>query len=113
MAKVNRFCRWSVNHLRVAEELPRPTFEHKQEKEMNKLLSVIVAALFAVSTTAFVASPVGAQTKDEKKTEKKAPPKDAKKAPPKDAKKAPPKDAKKAPPKDAKKAPAKKDEMKK
>jgi hypothetical protein len=44
----------------------------KQEKEMNKLLSVIVAALFAVSTTAFVASPVGAQMKDEKKTEKKA-----------------------------------------
>ena len=38
---------------------------------MNKLLSVIVAALFAVSTTAFVASPVGAQTKDEK-AEKKA-----------------------------------------
>ena len=34
---------------------------------MNKLLSVIVAALFAVRTTAFVASPVGAQTKDEKK----------------------------------------------
>jgi hypothetical protein len=37
---------------------------------MNKLLSVIVAALFAVSTTAFVASPVGAQMKDEKKSEK-------------------------------------------
>ena len=33
---------------------------------MNKLLSVIVAALFAVSTTAFVASPAGAQTKDDK-----------------------------------------------
>ena len=33
---------------------------------MKKLLSVIVAALFAVSTTAFVASPVSAQTKDEK-----------------------------------------------
>ena len=38
---------------------------------MNKLLSVIVAAMFAVST-AFVAAPVGAQTKDEKKTDKKA-----------------------------------------
>jgi len=38
---------------------------------MNKLLSVIVAALFAVSTTAFVASPVGAQTKDEAKKEQK------------------------------------------
>jgi type III secretory pathway component EscR len=38
---------------------------------MNKLLSVIVAAMFAVSTV-FVAAPVGAQTKDEKKTEKKA-----------------------------------------
>jgi hypothetical protein len=32
---------------------------------MNKLLSVIVAAMFAAST-AFVATPVGAQTKDEK-----------------------------------------------
>jgi Ni/Co efflux regulator RcnB len=83
-------------------------FEHKQEKEMNKLLSVIVAALFAVSTTAFVASPVGAQTKDEKKTEKKAK-SDKKAAPKKDA--APKKegDKKAAPKKDAKK----KDEAKK
>ena len=74
---------------------------------MNKLLSVIVAALFAVSTTAFVASPVGAQMKDEKKTEKKA--KSEKKAAEKKA--APKKDGEKkaAPKKDAKK----KDEMKK
>jgi Ni/Co efflux regulator RcnB len=69
---------------------------------MNKLLSVIVAALFAVSTTAFVASPAGAQMKDEKKTEKKAK-SDKKAAPKKDATK------KAAPKKDAKK----KDEMKK
>ena len=43
---------------------------------MNKLLSVIVAAMFAVGSTAFVASPVGAQPKDEKKEKaekKKAP----------------------------------------
>ena len=33
---------------------------------MKKLLSVIVAAMFAVSATAFVASPVSAQMKDEK-----------------------------------------------
>jgi hypothetical protein len=32
---------------------------------MNKLLSVIVAAMFAVGSAAYVA-PVGAQTKDEK-----------------------------------------------
>ena len=38
---------------------------------MNKLLSVIVAAMFAVGSTAFVASPVGAQTKDEPKKEMK------------------------------------------
>jgi hypothetical protein len=57
---------------------------------MNKLLSVIVAALFAVSATAFVASPVSAQMKDEKapakkEAQKKAPPKKEaqKKAPPK------------------------------
>ena len=56
---------------------------------MNKLLSVIVAAMF-VASSAFVASPAGAQTKDEKKTEKKAAPKkdgDKKAAPKKDAKK--------------------------
>jgi len=35
---------------------------------MNKLLSVIVAAMFAAST-AFVALPAGAQTKDEKKAD--------------------------------------------
>lgn len=38
---------------------------------MKKLLSVIVAALFAVSATAFVASPVSAQMKDEKAAAKK------------------------------------------
>jgi hypothetical protein len=39
---------------------------------MNKLLSVIVAALFAVSASAFVAPDAGAQPKDEpKKTQKK------------------------------------------
>ncbi len=38
---------------------------------MSKLLSVIVAALFAVSATAFVASPVSAQMKDEKAPAKK------------------------------------------
>src|SRR5262245_14535190 len=38
-----------------------------QEKEMNKLLSVIVAAMFAaVSASAFAASHAGAQMKDEK-----------------------------------------------
>jgi hypothetical protein len=45
---------------------------------MNKLLSVIVAAMFAaVSASAFAASHVGAQMKDEKKMEKKAPKKEA------------------------------------
>jgi ribosomal protein L12E/L44/L45/RPP1/RPP2 len=39
---------------------------------MNKLLSVIVAAMFAVvSASAFAASHAGAQMKDEKKVEKK------------------------------------------
>jgi hypothetical protein len=72
---------------------------------MNKLLSVIVAALFAVSTTAFVASPVGAQTKDDKK---KTEMKDKKKSE-KGEKKAAPKKEGKA----AKKKSEKKDEMKK
>jgi len=46
---------------------------------MNKLLSVIVAAMFAVgSASAFAASHAGAQMKDTKKAEKKkaAPKKD-------------------------------------
>ena len=80
---------------------------------MKKLLSVIVAALFAVSATAFVASPVSAQMKDEKapakkEAQKKAPPKKeaAKKAPPK-------KDAPKKTQTQKKGEGAKKEEMKK
>jgi Ni/Co efflux regulator RcnB len=81
---------------------------------MNKLLSVIVAAMFAVgSASAFAASHAGAQMKDEKKTDKKA--KTEKKASPKkegEMKKGAPKkqgEAKKgAPKKDPKK-----EEMKK
>ena len=47
---------------------------------MNKLLSVIVAAMFAVvSASAFAAPHAGAQTKDEKKTEKKDAKKEKKK----------------------------------
>src|SRR6187549_1490312 len=82
----------------------------KGEGTMNKLLSVIVAAMFAVgSASAFAASHAGAQMKDEKKTEKKA--KSEKKAAPKGEKKAAPKgDTKKA---EKKKAAPKKDEMKK
>ena len=83
---------------------------------MNKLLSVIVAAMFAaVSVSAFAASHTGAPMKDEKKTEKKkaAPKKEG------EAKKAAPKkegEAKKGAPKkdgEKKKAAAKKDEVKK
>src|SRR5687768_18612458 len=48
-----------------------PAFRTLKEKEMNKLLSVIVAAMFAVvSASAFAASHAGAQMKDEKKMEK-------------------------------------------
>ena len=66
---------------------------------MHKLLSIVIAALFAaVSVSAFAASHAGAQGKDDKKMEKKA---DAKK----EDKKA---DAKK----DDKKAEPKKDEKK-
>ena len=66
---------------------------------MHKLLSIVIAALFAaVSVSAFAASHAGAQAKDDKKMEKKA---DAKK----DEKKA---DMKK----DEKKADMKKDEKK-
>ena len=79
---------------------------------MNKLLSVIVAALFAVSTTAFVASPVGAQTKGEdKKMEKeKKSAKGEKKSAPKKEGKADKKKSTAAPKKGEGK---KKDEMKK
>ena len=53
---------------RVAQDSRFPVFEHKKEKEMNKLLSVIVAAMFAaVSASAFAASHAGAPMKDEKK----------------------------------------------
>jgi hypothetical protein len=76
---------------------------------MNKLLSVIVAAMFAVST-AFVAAPVSAQTKDEKKAAAKSEKKAAPKKEGQKAKAAPKKEgAKAAPKKDTKK----KDEMKK
>ena len=72
---------------------------------MNKLLSVIVAAMFAVgSASAFAASHAGAPMKDEKKTEKKAK-SDKKAAPKKEAAKG---DKKAAPKKYSKK----KDEMK-
>jgi hypothetical protein len=101
---------------RVAQEMRQPVFEHKKEKEMNKLLSVIVAAMFAVgSVSAFAASHAGAQMKDEKKTEKKAKakPESEKTQAEKDAAKKKKAAAKKdAPKKDAKAAP-KKDEMKK
>jgi len=68
---------------------------------MNKLMTVIVAAMFAaVSASAFAASHTGAPMKDDKKAATKT---DAKKAAPKktEAKKAAPKstDAKKAAPK--------------
>jgi Ni/Co efflux regulator RcnB len=67
-------------------------FEYNQEKEMKKLLSMIVAAMFAaVSVSALAASYAGAQEK--KDDPKKAPAKtdSAKKAPAKtdSAKKAP------------------------
>jgi Ni/Co efflux regulator RcnB len=81
---------------------------------MNKLLSVIVAALFAVgSASAFAASHAGAQMKDEKKTEKKkaAPKGDMKKAEKKKA--APKKDGEMKKGAEKKKAAPKKDEMKK
>jgi hypothetical protein len=75
-----------------------------QEKEMNKLLSVIVAAMFAVSATAFVASPVSAQMKDEKAAAAKKEAQKKKAAPKKQA----------APKKTQKKGEAaKKEEMKK
>ena len=77
---------------------------------MNKLLSVIVAAMFAVGSTAFVASPVGAQMKDEKKMDKKKSAKGEAKAAPKKEGKAEKKKSEKAPKKGEGK---KKDEMKK
>jgi Spy/CpxP family protein refolding chaperone len=49
-------------------------FEHTKpgEGKMNKLLTVIVAAMFAVvSASAFAASHTGAPMKDDKKMEKK------------------------------------------
>ena len=72
---------------------------------MNKLLTVIAAAMFAaVSASAFAASHTGAPMKEEKKAATKT---DAKKAAPKktEAKKAAPKstDATKAAPKPAEK----------
>ena len=72
---------------------------------MNKLMTVIVAAMFAaVSASAFAASHTGAPMKDDKKAATKT---EAKKAAPKktEAKKAAPKstDAKKAAPKPAEK----------
>jgi hypothetical protein len=72
-ARVNQHDRRRVIDLRVPEGLPRPVLEHQPgEEKMNKLLSVMVAAIFAASTSAFVASPAGAQAKDEKaKMEKK------------------------------------------
>jgi len=90
-----------------------PRSNTKGEGKMNKLLSVIVAAMFAVvSASAFAASHAGAQMKDEKKTEKKA--KSDKKAA--DKKAAPKKEGgemKKSDKKAAPKKDAKKDEMKK
>src|SRR6185503_18584502 len=84
-----------------------PAFRTLKEREMNKLLSVIVAAMFAaVSVSAFAASHAGAQMKDEKKakSEKKA-------ATKKDASKSG--EMKKSDKKAAPKKDAKKDEMKK
>jgi Ni/Co efflux regulator RcnB len=102
-------------------------FEHNQEKEMKKLLSLIVAAMFAaVSVSALAASHAGAQEKKDEAPKKTQATKtdSAKKAPADSAKKTPAKadTAKKTQPKtdSAKKTPAKtttegakKDEMKK
>jgi len=50
----------------------RPTTLLKEIK-MKKLLSIVIAAMFAVvSVSAFAASHAGAQAKDDKKMEKKA-----------------------------------------
>lgn len=83
---------------------------------MNKLLSTLIAALFAAVSVSAIAA--DAPKKDEKAAAapatdaKAAPTKDAKAAPVKVAKAAPAKGAKAAPAKDAKAAPAKAAEKK-